>query len=163
MPDRIVRYLFRKARVYPMVSRLSRGLNDHRGRFLVLFATIYTCFGYSYIVEGATTQRRSVFVWLPDMVPMMVLSTPWFLAAVIALMSAFKRSLFRTDRYGFMALATVPCVWALTFLFAHFAGRAPTGWISTLIYGGFAAIVVVVSSWPNPPTLDGRSLLDGAE
>lgn len=162
MPDRIVRYLYYKVHADRVTHRLFHRVNDHRGRFLILFGLLYGCFGWSYIVEGSSPSRRATFEWLPDVIPMSALSWPWFTAALIAVISAFRYTPPRTDRFGFMALALAPLVWACMFLFSYFAGYAPTGWISTIIYGGFAAIVILVSSWPNPVELDGRTLLDGA-
>lgn len=162
MPDRIARYLYRKIHADRLTHRLFHRINDHRGRFLVLFGLLYGCFGWTYLVEGSTPSRTAAFEWLPSFIPMSALSWPWFIAAVIALGSSVRYTPPRTDRFGFMALVLVPCVWALMFLFSYFRGYAPTGWISTIIYGGFAAIVILVSSWPNPVQLDGRAVLGGA-
>lgn len=160
MPDRIARYMYYKLHADRVARRMFSRVNDHRGRFLVLFALIYMCFGYSYIVEASTPARRETFGWMPHAIPMTVLCVPWFIAAAIAVASAITYKQPHTDRFGFMALVLVPVVWALMFLFSYFAGYAPTGWISTIIYGAFTAIVILTSSWPNPPQID-RSLLDG--
>lgn len=162
MPDRIARYLYYKSHADRLLDKLFRRINDHRGRFLIGFALMYCCFGYSYVVEGSAASRTSVFQWLPDFIPVTALSGPWFIAAAIAIGSSFRRVPPRTDRYGFMALALVPLLWAMMFLFSYLAGHAPTGWISAMLYGGFAMIVILVSSWPNPVRLDG-TLLGGVD
>jgi hypothetical protein len=159
MPDRILRAIFYRAHADRVTRPLTRRLNGHRGKFLILFAMIYSLVGYSYVMAGITATRRATFGWLPDWLSFSILAWPWLIAAGIAVVSAILYNPPRTDRFGFMALAVVPMVWGCMFLISWLAGFAPTGWISAITYFAFSATVTLVSSWPNAIELGGDRLL----
>ena len=159
MPDRVLRAVWTWLHLDRLTRPLTRRINGHRGKFLVLFAMIYGLIGYGYIVAGITPTRRATFGWLPDWFPFTVLAWPWLLAAVVALVSALLYDPPRTDRFGFMALAVTPMLWGSMFLISWLGGFAPTGWISSVTYFGLTAIVTLVSSWPNAIELGGDRLL----
>ncbi|MCQ4119897.1 hypothetical protein [Rhodococcus tibetensis] len=159
MPDRVMRAVWSRLHGDRFTRPLTRRINGHRGKFLLLFAMIYALFGYSYVMAGITATRRATFGWLPDWFSFTVLAWPWFIAAGVAVVSAILYDPPRTDRHGFMALAVVPMVWGFMYLISWLAGFATTGWISAIIYFGFSAIVTHASSWPNAIQLGGDRLL----
>ena len=156
MPDRILRALFRCTHADRLAFRTFRRVNGHRGKFLLLFSFIYLFVGYGYLTV-TTPGRRQTFAWLPEW-GMAVLAWPWLIAAGIAILSAWRRMPPRTDRFGFMAIATVPFLWGCMFLISWVFGYSAIGWLSSVTYFALAAIVTLVSSWPNAIEIGGSFL-----
>ncbi len=135
---------------YRIVRVVARRLNGRRGRFLLVHAVVFAAIGYSYLIAPATSTRMGAFAWLLDALPLQVLGWPWLIAAVVAVVSAASYDPPRSDRAGFVAITSVPLLWGMLFGFAWVAGFSPTAWISAVTYIGYALIVMVVASWPNP-------------
>ena len=147
MPDRLVRYVFRRLHLGRLTEPVTSRINGHRGKFLMLFAFIYLMIGYGYLVV-MTAGRLATFGWLPTWL-MGILAWPWLISAGVAILSAWKCTPPRTDRFGFMAIAVVPMLWGCLFLISWILNYSQTGWLSSVTYFALASIVVLVSSWPN--------------
>lgn len=138
----------------------ARRLSGKRAQFLLVHAVLYACIGFSYATIEPTerSSRAMAFGWLPDYLPISVVGWIWIIAAVVALATAIESHPPRSDRIGFMALTAVPIIWSLMFLIswvsALFSGHSSTSWVSACIYAGYATIVIVVSSWPNPISIN---------
>ena len=143
-----------------IIKIAARRLSGKRAQFLLVHAVLYACLGFSYVTikPGEGSSRASAFSWLPAALPVSMIGWIWIVAAGIALYAAIEQHPPKSDRFGFMALTAVPIVWSLMFLIswvsAVIAGTPSTAWVSASIYAGYATIVILVSSWPNPINLD---------
>lgn len=132
--------------------RAYKAINGKRGAFLCLHALVYIGIGVTYI----TTPNRTVqvFGWLPDFLTLDVLGWVWIVAAVVGVLSAFIHDPPRTDKIGYAVMTSVPLLWAGLMLISWLTGYNSTGLIAAVVYGGFAGVIMLVSSWPNPPPID---------
>jgi hypothetical protein len=134
-----------------------RRFSGKRSKFLIIHAVVYTLIGYSYISINPPTgsTRAATFAWLPDWFPTGMVGWAWVIAAAFALWSSVERTPPRSDRLGFAALVAMSLCWAMMFLISWIKGHAPTGWVSAAVYAGYAAVIMLIASWPNPvqPTL----------
>jgi hypothetical protein len=143
-----------------IIKIAARRLSGKRAQFLMVHAVLYACLGFSYVTIEPTERstRAMAFSWLPGYLPISVVGWIWIIAAAVALFTAIESHPPRSDRVGFMALTAVPIVWSLMFLIswvsALFADHDSTAWVSAAIYAGYATIVILVSSWPNPINID---------
>lgn len=143
-----------------IVKIAARRLSGKRAQFLLVHAALYACLGFSYVTiqPSERSSRAMAFSWLPSYLPIWVVGWIWIIAALIALFTAIESHPPRSDRIGFMALTAVPIVWSLMFLIswvtALVGDRGSTAWVSASIYAGYATIVLIVSSWPNPINID---------
>lgn len=137
--------------IWPRGYRL---INGKRGEFLCLHAAIYLGIGTSYILIPRAPDQRQIFGWLPDFLTLEVLGWVWIIAAAAGILGAFIHKPPRADQVGFAVVTSVPLFWAGLFLISWLTGYTATGWIATIIYGGYAGTVMLVSSWPNPPPVN---------
>lgn len=143
-----------------IIKIAARRLSGKRAQFLLVHAVLYACLGFSYVTikPSERSSRAMAFSWLPDYMPIWIVGWIWIIAAAIALFTAIETHPPRSDRVGFMALTAVPIVWSLMFLIswvsALVGGDGSTAWVSACIYAGYATIVILVSSWPNPINID---------
>lgn len=133
-----------------------RAINGKRGEFLCLHALVYLGLGFSYITRPLAEPHT--FGWLPAFFTLHVLGWSWVIAAVAGILTAFIRHPPRTDQAGYAVVTAVPLIWAGLFLISWATGYSHNGWVATIIYGGYAATVMLVSSWPNPPPVEDLQL-----
>lgn len=63
-------------------------------------------------------------------------------------------SVVRRDRVAFTLAAALKTAWAGVATWQWATGRLPTGWLSGVVWLAFAAVVLIVASWPEvPPAL----------
>jgi hypothetical protein len=116
----------------------------HRGAFLAFLALLDILYGYSILAEpglvgnydlGLTVQSWGL-VWL---------------ATGIVLLTGIAT---RHDRVHFGLAAALKAAWAMIWFKLWLFEHTPRGWVPVVIWAAFAAVVVVVSSWPEMRKLD---------
>lgn len=121
---------------------------QRRAAFLLLFSLAFAALGYSYSFADSSPSRLSALRWLTEVVPVHWLGIPWFVAAVIAAVSAFRT--MPADRFGFVALFIVPAVWGALYAISWATGDAPAGLVTTVLYEALATAPLVVAGMLNP-------------
>jgi hypothetical protein len=111
----------------------------HRGAFLLFLALLDLLYGYSLF----TGHEHSVNLVLPWLVWAII----WSVAGVCLLVG----SIVHNDRIFFALATTIKAMWAFVFLHLWIYDHAPMAWASMVIWAALAALVVVVSFWPEPP------------
>lgn len=119
----------------------------HRGAFLLFLAILDFLYGYSIITEPVPG-LGSYDTFLP--VP--AWGWIWVGVGVICLL----RAPFARDRVAYASAAGLKVAWAGLFAHLWLIQDFPRGWVSVVIWLCFAATVLIISSWPEPYTYDGK-------
>lgn len=122
-------------------------VNGKRGWFLILLALVFTVIGLSYLQTSPA--RTKTFSFLPDWFPTPWVSIVWGIGVVTAVVAAFRAEP-RADWIGFGTMSFVLTGWGFIYLASWIHGDTPAGWYSASIFWTFAALVFLVSTWPNP-------------
>lgn len=129
-----------------LVYRLGR-----RGAFLLFLALLDSLYGYSIVTEAAQLRPLDMIIPVP------VWGWVWIVTGCLLPLGAFVRR----DRLFFGWSTFVFAAWAGTWVsvWVH-EPQIPRVWINIVVWGAFAALVVIVSTWPEVKTLkpgkDGR-------
>jgi PAS domain S-box-containing protein len=78
--------------------------------------------------------------------PLRVWGFVWITIGVVCLISAFRRR----DSAAFAAAVSIKIAWALLSLGGWMLGDLPRGHVSAVVWVGFAGLVAVIASWPEP-------------
>lgn len=134
-----------------MPERIIHTLDGKRGGFLFIMGIGWLAIGLSYALGPTTQSRARGFAWLPQWLDANELGWLWVATALIAIVAALtSRAHPRRENIAFGTLMIPPVLWSVIFGWATAIGEHPTGWISSVAYCLFAAIIWHCSSWPNP-------------
>ena len=115
-----------------------------RGAFLLFLAILDFGYGYSLIEVNL---RQSLHADL--LLPYPAWGIIWLSTGAVCAVGAVLRT--GADRFAFAAAATLKAAWGAVFVRVWLYDRLPRGWVSVIIWLAFAAVVLLVSSWPEPP------------
>ena len=113
-----------------------------RGAFLGFLAVLDLAYGYS-LLTATGAQRRQLDLLLP----WPAWGWAWVAVGVICAAGALATA----DRLAFTAAAALKAAWAATWAVVWLIEGIPRGWVSVVVWGCFALVVLVVSSWPEAP------------
>jgi hypothetical protein len=123
-------------------------VNGRRGCFQILFALAYLMVGVSYTCLPSPVERLHALAWLLRWVSIQAIGDLWFVAAAVALVSAFRT--IPADRFGFVALFAVPALMGVVCAVSWAVGEYPGGVVTMVLYETIATAVLVVSGMTNP-------------
>lgn len=142
-----------------MPHRIIKTISGRKGSALVLLAFIFIPISVSQIVHRPDS-RAVALSWLPEWVSHEFIG--WTLLAccvsafLLGMFSKRIKSAAMSVGYGLMILP--PSVLASIYAVSMLLGLSPTAYVSVCIYGGYAALVWLVSGWdesmPPPPMSD---------
>jgi hypothetical protein len=89
--------------------------------------------------------------YVASLAPLRAWAVLWACCAVVCATNAF----LRVDRVGFAAAMAVKVLWGLTIAGGAVTGHIPRGLFSASVWLTFAALVWVLSTWPEPPCSHG--------
>lgn len=131
------------------MSRLGRRIG-RRGAFLLFLSLVDLLYGYSQLVNPMAVVRvfsHDGWGWL------------WIGVGVVLFAGAWVRK----DRAAFGLAAFIKALWAGMWVDVWISDvLVPRAWVSVAIWTGFAAIVCLVSTWPEVTTVH-RSTLTGSD
>ena len=130
-------------------------INGRRGALQLLFTGLYLVVGYSFMANPASGTRADALRWLTPYLPVEPFAALWLLAAGFAAVAAFKCR--PADSFGFIALVLAPSVWGALFLIGGLTG-SPSAYISAVVYGAFAGIIMIVSGMQGDKDRDRREV-----
>lgn len=102
---------------------------------------------YALSLPSAPSTRTATAAWLADLAPMDVWAAIWAVVGAVLIIGAFHTS----DRVAFAAAALLKIMWAAVYMVGwiwHDVGHA---WVAALVWSMTAAIVLVISTWPEHP------------
>jgi hypothetical protein len=109
-----------------------------RGAFMAFLVFLDALYAYSLAVH------------LPGRAP----NDPWAIVWAVAAANAACGIYTKRDRIQYGLAAGFKTAWGLYQFQQWVGGSNPLGWVSTVVWLGFAAIVLLISSWPEefPPS-----------
>lgn len=123
----------------------------HRGAVLAFLMVLDILYGYSLNVApgplAGVNLGFSIHSW----------SLIWFAVGVLLATGISARR----DKVHFAIAATLKMAWAMVFLRAWLFDGYARGWVTFIIWAGFACLMLIISSWPEgfirkPPLEDKR-------
>lgn len=119
-----------------------------RGAALLVFSFIDIVLGWSLIDSTTQAQAAALPAYRAavEVAPLAVWG--WFWIAVAAACAA--GAVARADWWAFAAAIGIKLVWAGSFLASWLAFGAARGWLGAATWGVVAALVFIVSGWPEP-------------
>jgi MFS family permease len=136
---------------YRIRSPLTRRRIGRRGACLLVFGLVPFMVGLSLCVTPTTQDGR------PRTAPTLELLAPpefwsyaWMLLGLVVMASAMVPP--HRQRAGFVLAYSLPLLWGAAFLSSWALGWLTTGWVSGLVYLGYAALVTTISGWEETPT-----------
>jgi FtsH-binding integral membrane protein len=110
----------------------------HRGAFLAFLVLLDWLYGYSILTDAGPLDHLHLFLPVP------VWGWIWIIVGVALATGVFTKH----DRFHYGLSATFKTAWAAALINVQLTQHMPRIWISVVIWLAFAALVVVVSSWP---------------
>lgn len=127
----------RKDQLYDLGQDLKRRIG-YRGAFLMFLVMLNFVYGYSLITDPPMHVNL--------LLPLNVWAWTWIVMGFILATGVFVKN----DRFQFGLSATFKSFWAVAWLGTWIDLGTPRAWINAVIWLSFAALVVVVSFWPEP-------------
>lgn len=118
-----------------------RQVIGHRGAFLLFLFVLDVLFGYSIYITDLHEPK------LYPILPEQGWAILWMFVGIVCFFSAFLGG-YR-DRIAFGLSAFLKTAWALRYAWLWYLG-VPFSWVAVSVWLAFAAIVLVISSWPEP-------------
>lgn len=116
-----------------------------RGEVLLFFALLD--FVFAYAVTNPIRPLVPQYVWLNSVLPLWVWGLWWLLTGVVCLVFAF----LPVDTPAFTAAIAVKVGWGLLSGIGWLNGQDPRGYVSAIIWLGFAYFVFRVAGGIPPP------------
>jgi hypothetical protein len=116
-----------------------------RGAALLFFAGIDLVFFVSLVSAPTATRTSSSYAFLSSLLPLPVWAIPWGAVGLVCLFYAFRDR----DRPAFIAASWLKVGWGCIYLAGWLVGEIPRGYVSAVIWLGFAGFVQVIASWPD--------------
>lgn len=122
-----------------------------RGAVLLFFALLDFVYAYGLLTPTAETLRNSTYMFIGRFGTVQLWAALWAIAGVFCLVNAFRQK----DSAGFTAAIAIKILWGLLFLMGWLIGAVDRGYLATTIWLGFAALLFLILSWPEPnPKID---------
>lgn len=131
----------------PVLSLLGR-----RGAFLLFLTLLDWVYGYSLVFPTPDTFHNPAYIFLALIVPLWVWGALWITVGTVCAVFAFRRR----DAPGYAGAMFLKILWAGIFFLGWAASAVPRGYLSTAIWGAFAAVVALIATWPDPTPNDGH-------
>jgi hypothetical protein len=104
-------------------------------------------FVYAWALRLQDTPQQAHDPHLNYLMPVWAWGWVWFTAGLIVLIGAF----IKKDVWAFVAASLIKTAWGSLSLILWLQGAQPNGWLSAVVWWSFAATVLVIASWPEPP------------
>lgn len=119
-----------------------------RGAALLVFAFVDVIIGWSLIDPSTQAQTAALPVYRAtvEVAPLSVWGWTWIAVAAVCVAGAVARS----DWFAFAAAIGIKLVWAGCFIASWLVFGAPRGWLGAATWGVVAALVYLISGWPEP-------------
>jgi hypothetical protein len=118
-----------------------------RGTTLLFLALVDFVYAASLAFPQPEALRSPTVRYIADIAPLWVWGGAWAAVGAVCLAGAFARR----DRWAFAAAMGIKVLWGTTYLLGWALVGLSRGWVSAVVWLGFAAFVGVVSSWPEVP------------
>lgn len=117
-----------------LIQRVGR-----RGAALLFFALLD--FVYCYALLNPPQPMPQTYLWPQTLLPLWVWAMCWATVGLLCLVYAFQR----WDTAAFTAATGLKVMWSLLALFGWLSGAIDRGWLSAVIWFGFALFVYLIA------------------
>ncbi len=121
--------------------------------FLLFIGLLSVVTSFGVFAAPSTTQTEA----LGRLVPLPVWGVMWATTALLCIVEAFSP----IDWHAYIAAFTSTMMWSALYFTSWAMGIVDRGWSGGAIYLGFATVIAVVSTWPEP--VDHRQILARAK
>jgi len=132
-------------------------VNGRRGAFQLTLGVFYVIVGSSFFCVPATPAREALFGWLTAYVPLGVFAALWVVAGLVALVCAWLPR--PRDAAGFIAMVFAPGIWSGLYAISAAVTVSPLALLQAIVYGVFAALVLIASGMQGPNDRDRREVI----
>ena len=123
-------------------ARWLAGRVGHRGAALLCLGAFDEL--YASGITGAANTSAAAGQWLAYVAPLDLWAALWAVAGLVLITGAFCVR----DTLAFGTAMALKCLWALLYLLGWTLHGVDRGWIGAATWTAFAALVYVVSAWP---------------
>jgi hypothetical protein len=118
----------------------------HRGAILLILAVIDISFGLSLVVPLASSHPSQSTIWREHYGSDRMWGMAWCAVAAVLIFYAFRRR----DAIGYATAIGWKVTLGASSLASWGFGRVTAGWLLAVIWISVAALVLVISDWPEP-------------
>jgi hypothetical protein len=117
-----------------------------RGAFLLFLAILDWIYAYALAFPTPVAIKSPTYTFLATTFSLPVWASVWAIVGTICFVFAFRER----DAPGYAAAMFLKILWAVTFLLGWIFADVERGYLSTAIWGAFAAVLALISTWPEP-------------
>lgn len=116
----------------------------YRGAVLLIFGLIDLIYAFGFAVPTQESRANSTFQWLTEFLPAPAWVAVWGTVGLACLFFAFRTY----DATGYALAILVKVFWSGILLWGWLLEMAPRGYLSAVIWGGFALFLYLESRRP---------------
>jgi hypothetical protein len=122
-----------------------------RGAYLLFLALLDFIYAYALFVPTPRAMATPTYTFLAQMFPLephfvlMLWGMAWAAVGFVCLVTAFSAQ----DAIGYAVAIFLKILWASIFLLGWLFADVERGYLSTAIWGAFAAVTGLISTWPD--------------
>lgn len=117
-----------------------------RGAFLLFLTLLDLIYGQALLFPTHDATAAPTYKFLAQVAPLWAWGLLWITVGMACFVYAFRRY----DAPAYALAMFLKVLWALTFLLGWIFAGVDRGYLATVIWGAFAAILVLISGWPEP-------------
>ena len=129
-----------------MITVVSAKLGK-RGAACLWFGIVFLVIGFSLIIGEQTPTLLMNLQFLTGVLPLDVWGSLWVLGGLTFLVAAVRKEL---ELIAFMLGIAITANWSVGYAIQAAIGESSRGWVSAAIYGFFAVLILLISTWAEP-------------
>lgn len=118
-----------------------------RGCFLGFLLILDLAYGLSLAAPVAAARQSATVKYIAHVFPLWVWAALWLAVGVACAVGMFVRR----DAFAFASAMALKVGWGALFGVGWLLAGLERGWLSTVIWWSFAAVIALISAWPEPP------------
>lgn len=117
-----------------------------RGSFLLFLALLDVTNAFALATPDKQASSMPAYVFLASILPLWCWAIPWAGVGLLCLFYAFRKN----DAVAYGVAMFLKVFWALVFLLGWIFVHVDRGYLSTTVWGAFAAVLLLIATWPEP-------------
>lgn len=127
--------------------RMAKAKFGKRGFACLWFGIVFIVIGLSFIIGDPSPTLALNLKFLTSVLPLEVWGSIWTLGGLTFLVAAFWK---RLELIAFMVGIAITLNWSIGYAIQAAFGESSRGWVSAAIYGFFAVLILLISTWAEP-------------
>jgi len=133
-------------REFEMVNVVAKKFGK-RGAACIWFGIVFIIIGLSFVIGEQSPTLKVNLQFLTNVLPLDVWGSFWTLGGITFLVAAFWK---RLELVAFMLGIAITANWSVGYAIQAAFGESSRGWVSAAIYGFFAVLILLISTWAEP-------------